>query len=335
MTTRSPLPAAAATEALGRSEPFLSFQEALSRAAAVDRPVLLVGERGSGKELAAARLHYHSPRWDKPFVALNCAALAPALIESELFGHEAGAFTGALARRAGRFEAADSGSLFLDEVSRMPAEVQEKILRVVEYGTFERVGASEAMSADVRLIAATNEDLPSLAAAGRFKPDLLDRLSFLVLTIPPLRARGEDVLLLAEHFASRMAVELGREEPPRLTATARVTLLAHPWPGNVRELKNTVERALFLADGPDIEDIPLDPFASPYRPASYAPTPAPARTPDPDLTTPLPDQVKTLKLTLLRQALARARHNQHDAAKLLGLSYHALRALYRSLKDEL
>ena len=201
-------------EALGQSESFLAFQEALSRAAKVDRPVLLVGERGTGKELAAARLHYLSPRWGEPLVALNCAALTPSLIESELFGHEAGAFTGAGQRRLGRFETAHQGTLFLDEIGNIPLTVQEKILRTVEYGSFERVGGSRPVEVDVRIVGATNADLPAMARAGRFKQDLLDRLSFEVLTLPPLRTRQGDALLLAEHFAQRMAAEMGWGGPP-------------------------------------------------------------------------------------------------------------------------
>ncbi|MDH4012173.1 MAG: sigma 54-interacting transcriptional regulator, partial [Desulfobacterales bacterium] len=191
------------TEALGQSEPFLEFQERLSRAAPINRPVLLIGERGTGKELAAARLHYLSNRWQAPMVALNCAALSPSLIESELFGYEKGAFTGALQRRFGRFESADRGTLFLDEIGSIPLEVQEKILRVVEYNVFERVGSSESIEVDVRIIAATNADLNDLARQNRFKRDLLDRLSFEVLFLPPLRERKEDIALLAGHFAGR------------------------------------------------------------------------------------------------------------------------------------
>jgi len=202
----SRVPTTPITEALGQSEPFLDFQERLSRVAPVNRPVLLVGERGTGKELAASRLHFLSNRWQGPLVALNCAALSPTLIESELFGYERGAFTGAQQRRVGRFEAADEGTLFLDEIGTIPLEVQEKILRVVEYGTFERVGSPQSVEVDVRIIAATNADLGGLVERGRFKQDLLDRLSFEVLCLPPLRDRREDILLLARHFAAAMAL---------------------------------------------------------------------------------------------------------------------------------
>jgi psp operon transcriptional activator len=217
-----------------------------------------LGERGTGKELAAARLHFLSARWQEPLVALNCAALAPTLIEDELFGHEAGAFTGAAGRRAGRFEAAHRGTLFLDEIANLPPTAQEKILRVVEYGVFERVGGSRPVEADVRLVGATHADLPALAQQGRFQQDLLDRLSFEVLALPPLRAREGDVLYLARHFAARMAAQLGRSETPHFAPGAEARLCAHPWPGNVRELKNLVERLVIMTASEEIHpsDIP-------------------------------------------------------------------------------
>ncbi|MGJ3522771.1 phage shock protein operon transcriptional activator [Nitratidesulfovibrio sp. D1] len=285
----------ALAEAIGQSDAFLAFQEALSRVARVDRPVLLVGERGTGKELAAARLHYLSPRWQGPLVVLDCAALAPTLAEAELFGHEAGAFTGAGARRAGRFERADGGTLFLDEVGNIPAGVQDKLLRVVEYGMLERVGGAQPVRVDVRVVAATNADLPAMVAEGRFRADLLDRLSFEVVSVPPLRERGDDVVLLARHFAASMAAELDLPDTPDLASAALAQLLAHPWPGNVRELRNAVERAVArLDDGavwpddgrstgraPRIEHFDLDPFASPWRQGPAVPRPAPAAPPPP------------------------------------------------------
>jgi psp operon transcriptional activator len=323
-------------EALGQSDAFLSFTEQLSRVARVDRPVLLIGERGSGKELAAAKLHYLSSRWEAPLVTLNCAALAPALIEAELFGHERGAFTGALAERAGRFEAADGGTLLLDEIGLIPIEAQEKILRAVEYGSFERVGSSRPTSVDVRIIGATNADLPALARAGRFKEDLLDRLSFEVLHVPPLRERREDISLLARHFASRMAAELGLEEPPAFSRAAEAALLAHSWPGNVRELKNVVERAVYRADGGRVEEIVFDPFARraagdgssaprPTPPAQAASAPAAAAAPAGTLL----EAVARVEIDMLRLALADCRHHQRRAAERLGLTYHQFRGLYR------
>jgi len=328
-------------EAIGQSEAFLVFRERLSRAAPIDRPVLLIGERGTGKELAAARLHYLSGRWQGPLVALNCAALAPSLIESELFGYERGAFTGAERRRTGRFEAADRGTLFLDEIGSIPLEVQEKILRVVEYGGFERVGSSEAIEVDVRIIGATNADLPAMAQAGTFKRDLLDRLSFEVLFLPPLRDRREDIPVLVAHFAARMAFELGRDEVPRFNREALSRLEGYPWPGNVRELKNVVERAVYRTDASVITEVVFDPFrgkTGAARPPSFHTAQGEGET-EPswgDLgDMPLREALSTLEIRRLRRALEQARHNQKRAARLLGLTYHQLRGLYRKHREHL
>jgi psp operon transcriptional activator len=250
--------------AVGQSDAFIQFQEQISRVAPIDRPVMILGERGTGKELAATRIHFLSGRWQKPLVTLNCSALAPTLIESELFGYEKGAFTGAGTRRTGRFEQAADGTLFLDEIGTIPMEVQEKILRVVEYGVFERVGSSRPIRVDVRIVAATNADLAAMTRAGTFKRDLVDRLSFEVIYVPPLRYRKEDILLLANHFAARMAFELGWDQVPELTAHARKTLSAYPWPGNIRELKNVIERAVYKSTTPRIHEIVFDPFENPY-----------------------------------------------------------------------
>ncbi len=338
------------TEPLGQSNVFLDFQETLSRAAKVDRPILLIGERGTGKELAAAKLHYLSQRWRGPLVALNCAALAPALLESELFGHEEGAFTGAHQRRTGRFEAATEGTLFLDEIAQIPTEVQEKILRVVEYGSFERVGSSRPVQVDARIIGATNADLPALARQGRFKLDLLDRLSFDVLFVPPLRRRAEDIPLLANHFAARMAHELGWEALPRFSRRALAQMERYPWPGNVRELRNVVERAVYRSDTATVDELVFDPFVSPFgtgaSDASEAPVPAPvpalrARAPElPDRSPEGPDRsleeaVRELEIRMIRESLAEARYNQRQAARALGLTYHQFRGRWRKYQDEL
>jgi psp operon transcriptional activator len=329
-------------EALGQSDAFLAFQERLSKAAPVERPVLLVGERGTGKELAAARLHYLSRRWDGPLVALNCAALSPSLIEAELFGHEKGAFTGAAQSRAGRFEAADGGTLFLDELGAIPMEAQEKILRVVEYGTFEPVGSAVCKEVNVRIVGATNADLPGLAASGRFKQDLLDRLSFEVLFLPPLRERAGDVMLLARHFGARMAYELGLNEVPVFSEEATRRLQGHTWPGNIRELKNVVERAVYRTGSSRITEIVFDPFIAPY--------PAPAAPPDvvdvPDaspagddgedlLNLPLKEAEDQLKIRLARRALLEAGYNQRRAAEILGITYDQFRGLYRKYRPRL
>lgn len=327
-------------DALGQSDAFLLFQERLSRVAPLNRPVLLMGERGTGKELAAARLHYLSQRWQEPLIALNCAALTPTLIESELFGHERGAFTGAFQTRKGRFESADNGTLFLDEIGSIPLEVQEKILRVVEYGSFERVGGASPIEVDVRLIGATHADLPVLADQGRFKRDLLDRLSFEVLFLPPLRERTGDIPILAAHFAAKMAVEMGREEVPSFSAAAMERLNRYSWPGNIRELKNVVERAVYRSQSVAIQAVDFNPFHPPWADRE-ADTERPRATAEekqapepPDFTRlPLKTAMRRLERHMLRQALAASRYNQKKAADRLGLTYDQLRGLYRKHPD--
>jgi len=321
---------------IGQSPAFLAMSEQISRLAQLDRPMLVIGERGTGKELVAARLHYLSPRWDQTFAKLNCAALAEGLLESELFGHEAGAFTGAARRRAGRFEMADGGSLFLDEIANASLTVQEKILRTVEYGSFERVGGNDTIEVDVRLIGATNVDLPAAADRGLFRHDLLDRLSFAVLTVPPLRARLEDIPLLASHFGQSMAQELGWSVFPGFNRSALKQLREYPWPGNVRELKNVVERAVFNAE-PDsqVGAVDFDPFDSPFRPAAPAPegrsetgeTGAPLAPADDQAPVPadLRAAVAAYEKELLEAALAEHRYNQRATANALGLTYNQLR----------
>jgi len=230
---------------IGQSPALTAALDHLSLLAGIDRPVLIIGERGTGKELAAERLHFLSPRWSEAFVKINCGAITETLLESELFGHEAGAFTGATKQHVGRFERADGGSLFLDELGTMSLRLQEKLLRLIEYGEFERVGGQKTLKADVRVIGATNADLPSMADAGEFRWDLLDRLSFDVVTLPPLRERREDIAELAAHFAVRFVAELGWDFFPGFSEKTLELLEAHPWHGNIRELKNAVERSLF------------------------------------------------------------------------------------------
>ncbi|MBI9094491.1 MAG: sigma 54-interacting transcriptional regulator [Sphaerochaeta sp.] len=316
---------------LGESEVFLDFQARLSRAAKVNRSVLLVGERGSGKEGAARRLHFLSPRWQQALVTVNCAALPPSLIETELFGYEQGAFTGAQKTRKGRFEEAEGGTLFLDEIGLIPLEVQEKILRVVEYGTFERVGSSVTHEVDVRIIGATNTDLPQLCKEGKFKEDLLDRLSFEVLFLPPLRERSEDIMLLANYFSSKMALECGKSEMPHFSKQVVQHLMTYSWPGNVRELKNVVERAVYRSDTTDIEDVQFDPFANPCAEPKQE---ALALEKDLDLAT-YEQAREKLELSYLQKALKRGEGNQKEAAKLLNLTYDQFRGLYRKYKDQL
>jgi psp operon transcriptional activator len=313
--------------------------EHVSRAAKLAKPVLVIGERGTGKELIASRLHYLSPRWEQSLIKVNCAALTETLLESELFGHQAGAFTGATRTHIGRFEQADGGTLVLDELGTIPPRMQEKILRVIEYGEFQRVGGSDTIRTDVRIVGATNEHLPRLAELGRFRADLLDRLAFDVIHVPPLRARPEDIGTLAYHFAVNVTKELRRPFFPGFTAEAKAALLGYSWPGNVRELKNAVERSVYRAEAPDqpIGEILFDPFASPYSPAMPVEPPIP-EAPAPAARAPLHDvalpsdfraAVSDYERQVLRRALERAQFKQTVAAKLLGLSYHQFRSLLR------
>lgn len=315
---------------LGQSNNFLEVLEQVSRLARLAKPVLVIGERGTGKELIARRLHYLSPRWQGPFISLNCAALNENLLDSELFGHEAGAFTGAQKRHQGRFERADGGTLFLDELATAPMMVQEKLLRVIEYGELERVGGSRPLQVDVRLVCATNADLPRLARSGGFRADLLDRLAFDVVALPPLRARQQDIMVMAEHFAIQMCREIGLPLFPGFSARARRVLLDYGWPGNVRELKNVVERSIYRHDTAErpLDEIQLDPFAAVLAP--------------PDETVPLPPGAEPAALPLdlkqtqedrerfwVERALAQAHYNQRQAAELLALTYHQLRGMMK------
>ena len=313
---------------VGESPAFLQVLESVSRVAPLEKPVLVVGERGTGKELIAARLHYLSGRWEREFLKLNCAAISDSLIESELFGHEAGSFTGASRTHQGRFERADGGTLFLDEVATTSALVQEKLLRVIEYGEYERVGGRKTLQADVRLIAATNEDLPELADSDRFRHDLLDRLAFDVITLPPLRERQDDIPLLAEYFAVNMAKELGRDFFPGFTSAAMDALFSHRWPGNLRELKNVVERAVYRApEGEEVDEIVLDPFASPFRPQAGEDEGGVRQLPALPLS--LKDTVQEFEIDLINRALREGRFNQRRAAELLGLRYDQFRGYFK------
>lgn len=336
------------SQVIGQSGVFLDVLERASRAAALDRPVLVIGERGTGKELVAERLHRLSPRWDQPLVIMNCAALPETLIEAELFGHEAGAFTGATKARAGRFEEAHGGTLFLDELGTLSMAAQDRLLRAVEYGEVTRIGSSRPIRVDVRIVAATNEHLPDKVDRHQFRADLLDRLSFEVVTLPPLRARAGDVKVLAEHFGRRMASELGWEDWPGFTPAATDALVGYSWPGNVRELRNVVGRAVYRWErqGP-IDEIQFDPFQSPYAPISAPRAPQLAATVRGDMAdvdtnpdeaaaarggdgpTDFKSLVARFEHDLLAKAMAEHRFNQRATAEALGLSYDQLRHALR------
>ncbi len=319
---------------IGEAPVFLEMLEHVSRAAPLSKPVLVVGERGTGKELIASRLHFLSDRWESSMVKVNCAALTESILESELFGHEAGAFTGAQKTHIGHFERADGGTMVLDELATISLRMQEKILRVIEYGEIQRVGGTDTLIVDVRIVGSTNADLRVLAANGTFREDLLDRLAFDVITVPPLRARIEDILPLAYAFAINMSSELKWPLFPGFGPRASSTLLRYDWPGNVRELKNAVERSVYRSPDPEdvIMSIAFDPFDSPYLPAA-APVPfkAPGGRPKraPLLPTNLTERLRDTERVLLRAALEKARFNQSLAADLLGLSYDQFRGKLR------
>lgn len=341
---------------IGQANSFVEILEQVSQAAPLNKPVLVIGERGTGKELIAARLHFLSQRWEQNYVKLNCAALNDNLLETELFGYEAGAFTGASKRREGRFEYADGGTLFLDELANTSSLIQEKLLRVIEYGEFERVGGTRSVKVDVRLVAATNEDLPTLAEQGEFRADLLDRLAFDVITIPPLRERQSDIMVLAEHFAINMARELELELFSGFSKKARDLLMDYDWPGNIRELKNVVERAVYRTPpNLPVHDIVLDPFESQFRPkqrikranptasiveqtpsAVASPTNEQDEAPVSSLSVvsnpqgfefplDLKQSSQDYEISMLKHALEDSQYNQKKTAEKLSLTYHQLR----------
>ncbi|EMO7836785.1 phage shock protein operon transcriptional activator [Morganella morganii] len=311
---------------IGIDNTFLDALEKVSRLAKIARPVLICGERGTGKELFAHRLHYLSPRWDEPFIALNCAALNDNLLDSELFGHESGAFTGAQRRHQGRFERADGGTLFLDELGTAPLTVQEKLLRVIEYGEFERVGGQQTLKADVRIVCATNADLPALAAEGKFRADLLDRLAFDVINIPPLRERPRDLTELAGHFAVQMCQEMGTPFFAGFSPHALQQMQSYHWPGNIRELKNVIERSLYRQGDTTglLAELVINPFVT--APGSSADT---ASRSLPPLPFSLKQWQHTQEKDALDAALQRAQFNQREAAQLLNLTYHQFRGLLK------
>lgn len=322
---------------IGQSPAFLETLDHVSRAAPLHRPVVIAGERGTGKELIADRLHYLSPRWNQPFLKINCAALPESLLESELFGHEAGSFTGAGRRHIGRFERAGAGTLFLDEIASMSPRLQEKLLRIIEYGEFERVGGSETLHSQARIISAANRDLPALAEQGDFRADLLDRLAFDVITLPPLRRRREDISLLADHFGLNMTKEMRRSFFAGFSPRTAAQLTAYSWPGNIRQLKSVVERAVYHgSEGAVITSVTFNPFASPFqledtntaKPAQ-PPAPSPARQ---SIPADFKAHIQATEEQILKQALKENKYNQRRTAEALSLSYHQLRGYIKKYK---
>ena len=301
------------------------------RVAATDATVLILGETGTGKELFARAVHAHSPRSERPLVKVNCAALPESLIESELFGHEQGAFTGATAQRAGRFELADGGTIFLDEIGDLPLALQAKLLRVLQEGEFERLGSPHTQTVDVRVIAATNRDLAARVREGAFREDLYYRLNVVPLHLPPLRERTGDIPLLVEHVVNRTAARLGRAVPT-VPAPVVEALERYPWPGNVRELANVVERALILSDGPTLHlDELLETVHAPdvHAPATHAPTEASDRGGDHRPMT--LDEVQRSHILNTLSAVGWKVRGADGAAKTLGLPPSTLRSRMKKL----
>ncbi|MGB2780758.1 MAG: sigma-54 dependent transcriptional regulator [Phycisphaerae bacterium] len=302
---------------IGHSPAMQRVIQTCRQVAPTDATILIEGESGTGKELVAKALHNNSLRKDKNFVALNCAALSEGILESELFGHEKGAFTGAVARRRGRFEHADGGTLFLDEVGDMPASTQIKLLRVLEDGEIVRVGSNEPIQVDVRLLSATNQDLDELVKRGKFREDLYFRLRVVRVTLPPLRERHEDIPLLTEHYVRQLADE-HRRPISGITPEAQRVLAGYDWPGNIRELINTLETMVLLAPGEtlQVEDIPPE-----IQPCLSAPTDA-ALTPGMSL--------EDAERLLIVRTLERTGGNRQQTAKVLGIGE---RTLYRKIQD--
>jgi DNA-binding NtrC family response regulator len=309
-------------EIVGRSPSLARLLDQLAMVAATDSTVLVLGETGTGKELVARAIHDRSPRRERPLVKVNCAALPRELVESELFGHEKGAFTGATQQRRGRFELADGGTLFLDEVGELPLEAQAKLLRVLQEQEFERVGGTRTLRADVRLIAATNRDLGRRAEAGEFRPDLYYRLNVFPVTVPPLRERREDIALLVGHFLAKAARKLGKSFDGASPAfLERAT--AYDWPGNVRELENVVERAAILSRGSVLDSMePFGPPAAPARTGTPAPAPVSAGT------------LEDVERAHIQRVLEQTRwviEGEQGAALVLGLNASTLRGRLRKL----
>ncbi len=302
---------------VGRSPALLKVIHLMNQVAPLKSTVLLSGESGVGKELVAEAIHYQSPRRPKPLVKLNCGALPEGLIESELFGHEKGAFTGAIQQRKGRFELADTGTIFLDEISEMPGPTQVKLLRVLQDGEFERVGGSQTLKADVRVIAATNLDLEAAVKAGRFRMDLFYRLNVIHLPIPPLRERVEDIPLLALNFLDRFCLENNRPAMG-FSPEAMGALKSYTWPGNVRELQNVVERAVALSTGNMVELADLPDEIRRHSPA------------DDQIVIAVGASMEEIEHLAILQTLKKTGGDKELTARLLGIG---LATLYRRLKE--
>ncbi len=319
--------AAGKVQMVGNCPAIEALRSTLAKVAAADLAVLVLGENGTGKEVVAQSLHYRSPRRSEPLVAVNCAALAETLLESELFGHEKGAFTGANESRAGKFEVASGGTLFLDEIGDMSLGGQAKLLRALEQKEVVRVGGNETISTDVRVVAATNQNLAELVRAKKFREDLYFRLNVVTLELPPLRERGDDIITLAEHFLRQLCLKQGRKTPA-ITAAAKKRLVAHQWPGNVRELRNLMERVAYLASGDKIEADDL----------AFTLSPGTKKSDGVETGLPLQDATHEFQVDYIRRTIDQVRGNVTEAAKLLGVHrsnlYRKMRALDMETDEE-
>jgi two-component system, NtrC family, response regulator HydG len=311
--------ARAAGSLVGQSEPMQKLLAQVRKAAPTDATILVQGESGTGKELVARMIHEFSPRRAGPFVVVHCAALAESLLESELFGHERGAFTGAVKRKLGRFELADGGTLFLDEIGEISPSVQTKLLRVLQEREIQRVGGEETLGVDVRVISATNRDLKAEVARGAFREDLYYRIHIVPLLLPPLRERPDDIDVLARHFIEKHGPRVNRRVIG-LTEKAQRALLRYAWPGNVRELENAIEQALVFAEGELLDESDLPAFLQPAQ----APPVSVGMLPMPHGERPLPEILEDLERQLIAQAYEKARHVKTETARLLGIKTSAL-----------
>jgi len=334
---------------IGQSESFHALMDRVSNTASLDRPVLIVGERGTGKEMIASRLHFLSPRWEALYIKVNCAAFSDDMLDRELFGET---FMDGRDDTNGRFYEADGGTIFLDNIESLSPRLQEKLMRAVEYGEYEAGGEAETQQVDVHLITATGIDLPAAVRRGDFRADLIDRLAFDVITLPPLRARRDDIAPLAEHFGRKISVNLGADAFPGFTAEAMVTMETRDWVGNVRELKTVVERNVARAYLRDetltqpISDLNFDPFESPYRLQDSDPKQTQAAQIQPITNEPqdssqlhndtppetpkgFADRVMVFERRLIDEALSMYEDHQGKAAKHLDLTYHSFRGLLR------
>jgi two-component system, NtrC family, response regulator AtoC len=313
-------PSGADEELVGRAPAMLHVFKTIGRVAMTEETVLILGESGTGKELVANAIHLNSRRADKPFIKVNCAALSPTLLESEIFGHERGAFTGAVARRSGRFEQAHGGTLFLDEIGDLEIDLQAKLLRVLQTGQFERVGGDETLTVAVRVVCATNRDLPGRIAEGKFREDLFYRLNVVTIELPPLRQRRDDIPLLAEHIVGRLAKKY---EWPRLALSpaALAWLAEQAWPGNVRELQNTLARAATVARGSLLLPDDLRPSASFASESGHEPG---SKRPASDRPLLLRDILAETERRVISQSLSASNWNRTQAARSLGISRRQL-----------